>query len=167
MQFHPVRLVRYYFFRLIRLRGDPHSLAGGIGFGLFVGILPLFPVQTIILIPLALLLRTNTLAAIFAATAASNPLTFLPQYYYTWKVGNMILPGRVSWEHLQEVMLILDQGTFLEGISTLTHLGFKSLSVILIGGTIIGLPIAVVGYFIALYFFKTLHRKRMARHKLD
>ena len=152
---------------MIRLRGDPHSLAIGIGFGLFVGILPLFPVQTILLIPLTLLLRINTIAAIFAATAASNPFTFLPQYYYTWKVGNAILPGQVSWEHLQEVMIILNQGTFLEGINTLVHLGFKSLSVILVGGAIIGVPVAVAGYYLALYLFRALHRKRMTKHRLE
>ncbi len=167
MKFHPVRLIRYYFFRLIRLRGDPHSLAIGIGFGLFIGILPLFPVQTILLVPLALFLRINALAAFIAASLASNPFTFFLQYYYTWKVGNMVLPGRISWEHVHDVMTVLDQGTLLEGINTLAHLGFKSLSVILAGGAIIGLPIAVVGYFIALYFFRTLQRKRMARHKLD
>ncbi len=167
MKFQPVRLVRYYFFRIIRLRGDPHSLAKGIGFGLFIGVVPLFPVQTIILIPLALLLRINPLAAFIASSVASNPLTFLPQYYYTWKVGNMILPGRVSWEHLQEIMILLKQGSFLEGINTLLHLGFKTLSVILVGGAVIGLPIAVAGYFMALYCFTTLHRKRMASHKLD
>lgn len=167
MKFHPVRLIRYYFFRLIRLRGDPHSLATGIGFGLFVGILPLFPVQTMILIPLALLLRINALAAFIAASVASNPFTFFLQYYYTWKVGNSVFPGRISWEHVHEVMTILDRGTFMEGINTLVHLGFNSLSVLLVGGTIIGLPIAVIGYFIAFYFFSTLKKKRMARHKLD
>ncbi|HHD57261.1 MAG TPA: DUF2062 domain-containing protein, partial [Desulfobulbaceae bacterium] len=72
MKFQPVRLVRYYFFRIIRLRGDPHSLAKGIGFGLFIGVVPLFPVQTIILIPLALLLRINPLAAFIASSVASN-----------------------------------------------------------------------------------------------
>ncbi len=166
MIYHPFRLIRYAFLRLTRLRGDPYSLARGTGFGIFIGVLPLLPVQTIILIPLTLLLRINTISAIIAASVVSNPLTFVPQYYYTWKVGNSILPGRISWEQLQEIMSMIKTGSLLEGIATLSHLSFNTLSVILTGGVVIGLPLAVIGYFMALKFFVTLRTKRLAKQKL-
>ncbi len=167
MKFNPFRLFRYYLLRFTRLRGDPYSLSRGTGVGIFIGVLPLLPVQTIILIPLTLLLRVNTIAAVIAASVVSNPLTFVPQYYYTWKVGNKILPGRVSWEYLQEIMATIHHESLLNGIRTLSHLGFKSLSVILTGGAIIGLPLAVIGYYIALNFFIRLRAKRIAKQKLD
>lgn len=167
MKLNPFRLFRYYFLKFTRLRGDPYSLAKGTSVGIFIGVLPLLPVQTILLIPLTLLLRVNTIAALIAASLVSNPLTFVPQYYYTWKVGNIILPDRVSWERLQHIMDMIKSGSLLEGISTLYHLSFDTVSVILIGGAIIGLPLAVVGYFIALKFFVTLKAKRIAKHKLN
>ncbi len=167
MKFNPFRLFRYYLLRFTRLRGDPYSLARGTAVGIFIGVLPLLPVQTLLLIPLTLLLRVNTIAAVVAASLVSNPLTFVPQYYYTWKVGNMILPGRVSWEQLQEIMTTIHHEDLLTGIRILSHLGYKTLSVILTGGSIIGLPLAVIGYYLALNFFIRLRAKRIAKHKLD
>lgn len=167
MKFHPFRLFRYYLLRFTRLRGDPYSLARGTGLGIFIGVLPLLPVQTILLVPLTLLLRVNTIAAVIAASVVSNPLTFVPQYYYTWKVGNSVLPGRVDWEQLQAIMTTIHQESLLDGIRTLTSLGFRTLSVILTGGAIIGLPLAVLTYYLALNFFLTIRAKRIAKHKLD
>jgi len=167
MKFNPFRLFRYYLLRFTRLRGDPYSLARGTAVGIFIGVLPLLPVQTILLIPLTLLLRVNTIAAVVAASLVSNPLTFVPQYYYTWKVGNIILPGRISWEQLQEIMAAIHHENLLIGFRTLSHLGFKTLSVILTGGAILGLPLAVIGYYLALNFFIRLRAKRITKHKLD
>ena len=161
------RFFRYYILRIKRLRGDPVYLARGIGFGVFMGILPLVPIQTLLLIPLTVALRISTIAALIAATLVSNPLTFAPQYYLTWKLGNIILPGRVSWEHLQAVLLAIEHEGLLDGIVTFSTLGIKAIAVILTGGALIGLPLGVISYFVSLRIFKTLHRKRAEKHKLD
>ncbi len=161
------RFFRYYILRIKRLRGDPVYLARGIGFGVFMGILPLVPIQTLLLIPLTVALRISTIAALIAATLVSNPLTFAPQYYLTWKLGNIILPGRVSWEHLQAVLLAIEHEGLLDGMVTFSTLGIKAIAVILTGGALIGLPLGVISYFVSLWIFKTLHRKRAEKHKLD
>jgi uncharacterized protein (DUF2062 family) len=131
-----------------------------------MGVLPLVPIQTMLLIPLSIALRVSTIAALIAATLVSNPLTFAPQYYLTWKLGNIILPGRVSWEHLETVMLTIEHEGVLDGIMTFSSLGFKAIAVILTGGTLIGLPLGLISYFISLRFFQTLQKKRAEKHKL-
>jgi uncharacterized protein (DUF2062 family) len=161
------RLPRYYHLRIKRLRGDPHYLASGIGFGVFMGILPLIPVQTLLLIPLTVAFRVSTIAALIAATLISNPLTFVPQYYLTWKLGNFIMPGKISWQHLEHVLVTIKNEGLLDGITTFSHLGFKAISVILTGGALIGAPLAIVSYFFSLYFFRAIRRKRAGKHKLD
>ncbi len=161
------RLPRYYLLRIKRLRGDPDYLAQGIGFGVFMGVLPLVPIQTLILIPLSAALRVSTIAAFLASIIVSNPLTIVPQYYLTWKLGNCILPGRISWEHLQEVLLTIQNEGFFDGIITFSHLGIKSIGVLLTGGVIIGLPLAAVSYVISLYLFKAVRKKRLEKHTLN
>jgi uncharacterized protein (DUF2062 family) len=161
------RLPRYYLLRIKRLRGDPHYLARGFGFGVFMGVLPLIPIQTMLVIPLSLTFRISTIAAVFAATLVSNPFTFVPQYYTTWKLGNAILPGRISWEQLQGVLLTIRQEGILDGITTFSHLGVKTIAVLLTGGAIIGIPASLISYFIALYFFQTIRAKRAKKHRLD
>lgn len=137
------------------------------GLGIFLGVLPLMPIQTIILIPLTLLLKVNTFSALVAAIAISNPLTFVLQYFYCWKVGNAILPGRISWEQIKGLLNTITEGSLTEGISTLFNLGFNTISVLLVGGVIIAIPAAITGYFISLYFFIGLRKKRAAKRKLN
>ena len=160
------RLPKYYLLRIKRLRGDPYYLAKGIGFGVFMGVLPLVPIQTLLLIPLSAALQVSTIAAFIASIMVSNPLTFLPQYYLTWKLGNFILPGRITWEQLHDVLLTIQNEGFLDGIVTFSRLGIKTISVLLTGGALIGLPLGVISYFISLQLFRALRRKRAERHKL-
>ncbi len=161
------RLPKYYFLRIKRLRGDPYYLARGVGFGVFIGVLPLVPIQTILIIPLSITFNVSTIVALIAATLVSNPLTFVPQYYTTWKLGNAILPGRISWEQLQDVLLTIENEGLLDGIVTFSHLGIQTLAVLLTGGAIIGIPAGIISYFIALKAFRIIRRRRAKRHELN
>lgn len=161
------RLPRYYFLQIQRLKGDPVYLAKGFAFGVFMGILPLVPIQTILIIPLSITLRVSTLAAIIAGTIISNPLTFGPQYFITWKLGNAVLPGRVSWEHLKEVLQAIQHEGLLDGLASFSHLGIKTITVLLTGGVLIGIPAAIISYFLALKFFRTLRTHRLRKQKLN
>lgn len=160
------RLPKYYLLRIKRLRGDPYYLARGIGFGVFMGVLPLVPIQTLLLIPLSAALQVSTIAALIASIMVSNPLTFLPQYYLTWKLGNFILPDRISWEQLHDVLLTIQNEGFFDSIVTFSHLGMKTIFVLLTGGALIGLPLGVVSYFVSLQLFLAIRRKRAEKHKL-
>jgi uncharacterized protein (DUF2062 family) len=169
------RLPRYYFLRVKRMKGEPEYLARSFAFGIFMGVLPLMPVQTIILVPLTILLRCSTITAMLAGYVVSNPLTFVPQYYSCWKLGNAVLPSWVSWEQIRAALhviinpdpqLDLIEST-LHGLTALSKLGFKAIAVMETGGTIIGLPIAIISYFLALRFFWTVRQKRAVKHRLD
>lgn len=171
------RLPRYYLLRIRRLKGDPVYLARGFAFGVFMGIVPLMPIQTIILVPLTILLRVSTIAAIIAGVIVSNPLTFMPQYYLTWKLGNAVLPVQVSWEHLESVLQAVQAILNSQEIGMLesiilalvefSHLGIQTIAVLLTGGVIIGLPAGLISYFPALKFFRTVKRRRLKKQKLD
>jgi len=161
------RLPRYYFLRIKRLKGDPEYLARGFAFGIFMGILPLAPVQTIILVPLTILLRISTLAAFIAGILVSNPLTFIPQYYFTWKIGDAVLPGWVTWAQIETALRVIAEQGLLDGIAALSQLGVKAIAVIETGGAIIGLPAGIISYFFVRRFFHAVHDRRLKRLRLD
>ncbi|MCI5147001.1 MAG: DUF2062 domain-containing protein [Candidatus Electrothrix sp. AR3] len=169
------RLPRYYLLRIKRLRGDPVYLARGFAFGVFMGILPLVPIQTILIIPLSITFRVSTIAAVIAGTLISNPLTFMFQYTITWKLGNMVLPGWVSWEDLEQVLQVVSSSNqseeLLKGIAqavaAFSHLGIKAIAVLLTGGLLIAVPTGLIIYFFALKFFRSLRRRRLRKQKLD
>lgn len=83
------------------------AVSGGVALGLFVGLVPV-PAQTAVAILLALALRVNLpLAAI--SVWVTNPLTWLPLFYFSYEIGAMLLniqpepmPASPSWSWLQE-----------------------------------------------------------------
>ena len=164
----PNRAAKYYYLRFLRLQGDPHSLALGVAIGLFVGITPTIPLHGAIIIVLAWLLRGNILAALIAATVISNPLTWLPQYYFSWKVGNWLLPGHLSWEQIQALLNLFASGTgFKQCLALLWQLGSLAAAVMLVGGVLLAIPFACAGYLLALKFFRAIRKKRMEKHILN
>jgi uncharacterized protein len=167
MQFNPLRTVRYFGLKFIRLRGNPKSLAMGTAVGVFLGIAPIIPIQTMLVIGVTLLMRVNTITAIIVATIVSNPLTLVPQYYLCWKVGNMLLPGRLSWHRILDVLHILGNNGFMDSIRAVSLLSTDAIIVMLTGGVILGLPLGIISYFFSLYFFRRIALKKRQKHLLD
>ena len=163
----PNRAAKYYYLKFLRLQGDPHSLALGVAIGLFVGITPTLPLHTALIILFSWLLRGNFLAALIAATVISNPLTWLPQYYFSWRLGNLLLPGYLSWPRIEALLGLLTSGLgFKQCLAPLKELGLDAIVVMLVGGVLLAIPFTCAGYILAFKFFRALRRKRQEKHIL-
>lgn len=163
----PNRTAKYYYLKFLRLQGDPHSLALGVAIGLFVGITPTIPLHTALIIILAWLFRGNILAALIAATAISNPLTWLPQYYFCWRLGSWLLPGHLSWARIQELLgLFASDASFSQNLALLGELGLEAVAVMLVGGILLAIPFTCAGYLLSFKFFRALRKKRQEKHIL-
>lgn len=163
----PNRAAKYYYLKFLRLQGDPHSLALGVAIGLFVGITPTIPLHSALIIVLAWILRGNILAALIAATAISNPLTWLPQYYFSWRLGSWLLPGRLSWERIQGLLgLFASDAGFSQNLALLGQLGLEAVAVMLLGGVLLAIPFTCAGYLLSFKFFRALRKKRQEKHFL-
>lgn len=139
----------------------------GTAIGIFIGVTPTMPLHTVTIISLTLLFRASTIAALIAATAISNPLTFVPQYYLAWKVGDAMIPGRLSWEQLQGLLRVLSNTGFIDGLKAISHLSGDALLVMLTGGFILALPLAIASYFLSFRFFYKMREKRRKKHILN
>jgi uncharacterized protein (DUF2062 family) len=161
MKIEPRRTIRYYYLRTIRLQGDPHVLARGVAVGIFVGITPTIPLHTILAIILAFILRSSKIAALLFTVIVSNPFTIFFQYYFSWRLGTWLTFKDLSWEEIQAVLdLISAHTSFREIVITLSGLGQDALLVLLVGGTCLALPFALLGYLLAYYFFSRLQKKK-------
>jgi len=161
------RTAKYYFVRLKRLQGSPYSLAMGSAVGAAVGITPTLPLHTIIIVSITLALRVNTIAAIIVATIISNPMTFIPQYWLAWRIGNCFFPGRLGWQRLQSILdMILHQG-LLDSLHTISKLSLDAALVLLTGGLILAVPVGIITYVITYRFFDKLQQKRREKHLLN
>lgn len=161
------RTARFYFLRFKRLQGDPRSLAIGVAIGVFIGISPTLPLHTVMIVAVTLLLRVSTVSAIIAAAVVSNPLTFALQYFLCWKVGNILLPDRLTWDKMREILnIVMNQG-FSESLESISRLSVDAIFVMLTGGILLGLPLAFISYILSLNFFLKIHEKRRKKHLLN
>lgn len=168
MLLKPHRAARYYYLKLLRLQGDPETLARGVAIGVFVGITPTLPFHTVLILLFAYLLGGNSIAALISAAVVSNPVTMVPQYYLCWKIGNWFLPGRLSWQKIEEVMgVVLADAGFSKSLGALGALGYDAMSVLLLGGIILAVPATLVAFPFSRRLFATIRRKRRQKHILN
>ena len=164
----PKRICRYYYLKFTRLQGDPQSLAWGTAIGTFFGITPIIPFHTAINLVITFLTRTSTIAALLASFIVCNPLTYVPQYYFSTIIGNALTPYDFTWERMETVVDIhLSKPGLTESLNALATLGYEAIIVLLVGGSVLALPFTVVSYFLSLQLFIKIRNKKRTKHILD
>ncbi len=132
----------------MRQKSSPRNLAGAMALGVLVGALPIMPFQSVAVIAVAFLFRVNKLVA-WLATCYSNIFTMVPFYYFLFHVGKTLLP----FENVTFDPNRLEMEQLLEA-------GWGMFSVMLSGGLIVGIPAALLTYFLTLYFVRAYRRRR-------
>ncbi len=117
--------------------------------GVFAGWFPLFGLQTIIGVSLALLLRGNKFVAA-AATWVSNPFTYLPIYAFNLKIGGWIL----GTQGMADVAGIQSWDEFWA-------LGSELAIALFVGSFAVGCISAILSYWIALRGVRYLRQTRL------
>ena len=118
--------------------GTPGQRARGLAAGIFCGCFPIFGFQTLLGIALASVVRGNHLLAA-AGTWISNPFTYVPLYWFNFRVGSLVLgPGR-PWPGFDAVRL--------EGFS---DVGWSVLTRLLLGSAITGAVCAALGWWLSI-----------------
>ena len=128
-------------FWLWRQDGTPGQRARGLAAGVFCGCYPFFGLQIFLSVGVASVVRGNHLLAA-AGTLVSNPLTYLPLYWFNYLVGCRLLgPGRggINLEELNR--------------SSLWAQGWDFTQRILLGSTVVGMVLAIASGWMAYRLF--------------
>lgn len=162
--YKPHRTARYYLLKLKRLRGDVPSLARGVALGVFIGITPTIPLHTVSILLFSFPLKASKISGLISSILVCNPLTYFPIYYFSWLIGDFLLPGVLTWDKIDSIMVFISSGAgFMVIISELAMLGTGALSVLLIGGSVLATPFTIAGYFFSLNFFRAIEDRRKTR----
>jgi uncharacterized protein len=160
------RQLRYYYWRFIRLRGNPEALALGMALGIFSGLMPIVPFQIALAVFLALLFGGSKITAALG-TWVSNPLNWYFVYYLDYRIGAAMLGLPRKNRGVASVMDALQLGE--EGmapVKILFETGGSILAAFVLGGLILGLVLAGVSYPLFLKIFRGIHRWRENRRTL-
>ena len=85
-----IQRIRKFISWLWNQEGSPSQRAVGLGVGIFSGCFPFFGLQTLMGVCLAKIFKGNSILAAFG-TWISNPLTYVPLYFFNYKLGSLIL----------------------------------------------------------------------------
>lgn len=126
--------------RFLKIRGSPREIASGLALGLFVGMTPFMGFHMAIAVFFAAIFKWNKISSAVGVWV-SNPLTAPFVYSATYIVG-----ARVSGS----VRPFKPPGVL--GLSTIAGLLQKTPEIfwtLIVGGVILGLPLAAIGYYFA------------------
>ena len=126
--------------RLLKIRGTPHEIALGLALGIFMGMTPFLGLHFLLAIFWAILLKGNKISAAIGSLIL-NPITAPFLYGLNYFIGARLvgLQHSFSWP----------RG---EGLRTFLNLLSQTPEIIwamTVGGIVIGLPLAVLGYFLS------------------
>ncbi len=147
------RKLRLLSLRLLRLRGQPEEVAGGMAVGVFIGFTPTVPLHTVLAVGIALLLRKSKLAAALGCWIA-NPFVLPFIYVLDYRLGQVILGVERPFVDFSGL-----SGSYL------LDLGWEIAFPLLTGGMVLGLLSIPPSYFLTKRFV-ILYRERK-RKRLD
>ena len=130
-----IKKIRKFISWLWNQEGSPSQRALGFGLGIFSGCFPFFGLQTLMGVFLAKFFKGNTILAA-VGTWISNPFTYIPLYYFNYRVGSFFLNTNkeiVDFSHLTTNEL------WFEGWYLSSRLIIGSVCVGLLTGTLGGL----------------------------
>ncbi len=125
--------------RFLKIRGNPREIALGFALGIFIGMSPFMGAQTLIVVPLAALLKWNKISAAIGVWI-SNPFTAPIIYSITFFVGAQLTGIKGPSNPAEGV-----------GFSIITMLlkAPRILWALVLGGIVTGLPISIAGYYLS------------------
>jgi uncharacterized protein (DUF2062 family) len=134
-----ISFARYMYQRFIQLRGSPEDIAWGMAIGLFMGLTPTVGIQTYMAIFVASLLKRSKISAAIGVWI-TNPVTIPFFYGLTYYIGAKMLGHPLQHSPVMNFSL--------EAFRAAGKSVFISLWV---GGVLLGLVAAIIGYFLSLH----------------
>ena len=127
--------------------GSPFFNAKGAAIGVFCGCFPFFGFQTLLGLFLAKVAKGNLFLAVIG-TWISNPFTYIPLYFFNYKVGSFFLKNSSD--------ITFDENLMIE---ELWEQGSVFSSRLILGSALVGLLLASFSGLIVFLLYKTKKNK--------
>ncbi len=162
------RAVKYNYLKILRVRGTVHALSLGAALGIFFGLTPTMPLHTVLIIVTAMLTRSSAITGILSSWIVCNPFTYIPIYYLCLQLGNKLTPYELSWQRIKELVAhFTNHDSFITSLKEVANIGFEAIVILMVGGIVLGLPIAIVSYYLFYIFFNKLEKIKHERRQLN
>ncbi len=141
-----ITYAKQIYVRFLKIRSTPHEIGLGFALGLFIGFSPSMGIQVALAIFVTSLLKWSKIAAAIGVQV-TNPITAPFIYSFTYFLGSKL----IGLEKPLEIKNFMSIESLLVMIQDAPRL-FAAMT---IGGVLVGLPLALIGYLVA---YKTMTR---------
>lgn len=153
----PMKAIKLAFYWLIKIEGDPRSIALGFALGIFIGMTPTMgfqmPIAVFFAIPFGLN-KISSAAGVWITNPVSAPIIYPINYLVGVKLFNIDISSEIFSDlSLKSLKSLLVETPDIFLAATL-------------GGIVIGTPIAIAGYYVVYYAIKK-YRKRTIKKKFS
>ena len=142
-----IQRIRKFISWLWNQEGSPYQRALGLGVGIFSGCFPFFGLQTLMGVFLAKIFKGNSILAA-VGTWISNPFTYVPLYYFNYRVGSIFLSNSPN--------IIIEKNFSFDDL-------WKQGSIfsvrLLLGSSFVGLLLALISGSIVFLIYKIKNKK--------
>ena len=165
------RVIKYFLYRLKRLPGTPEFIARGFAFGIAVNYWPILGTHLLLGYLLCRIFKAN-LISMAIGTLLGNPWTFAILYPLSYKLGKVFLGLRLgrSANNVSSAEDIWARIWPVHSWDQLDLAWHDIVSPMIVGGFLLGLPSALLGYYLvrnALRVYQLQRRKRLQAHFQD
>ncbi len=129
--------------------GTAGQRARGLAAGVFCGCFPFFGFQTLLGVGLASLVRGNHLIAA-AGTWISNPLTYVPLFWFNYRLGAVLLGQGAGWPGFNNMNQTM-----------LATAGWDVMSRLLLGSTLTGTALSLLSWWFTLRWLQPKRDRAM------
>jgi uncharacterized protein (DUF2062 family) len=151
---------------LIHLDETPYRIAMGCACGIFSSALPIFG-QTFIGMILARLLNASVISSL-PWTWISNPVTTLPMWYGGYRLGVWLLSKEeiiLSYAEIGGLIQEFDTLNWTQELSLMSDTLWNSLLPLWLGTSVIGMAMAIPGFFVVYYLVAWRQRYRKLKRE--
>jgi uncharacterized protein len=138
------RMIKFYFLLFVRKEDSPEKIAHGLAIGVFVGFMPIIPLQSVTTLLLCAIFKTNKLAGVIGSTALTNPITALPVFYAQHFLGRIFILKEFSYDKFVDLFKHISVHNLNEIGSDIVTL----FNMVTIGGMIVGVFFYPFVYYI-------------------
>ena len=128
--------------------GTPGQRARGLAAGIFCGCFPIFGLQTLVGVAMASVVRGNHLLAA-AGTWISNPFTYVPLYWFNYRIGSLLLGSGRQWPGFDALQR-----------DDVSQMGWSVISRLMLGSSITGAVCAALGWWLSLNWLRQQQHRR-------
>ena len=157
-------MAKYYFLMFVRKEDSPGKIAHGFAIGIFIGYLPIIPLQALVSIIFCTIFKANKLAGVLGSTTITNAVMAIPVFYVQHFLGRIFILHDFSYDNFKNLFTQLN-------MSNINSAGKEILimfEMVTIGGIIVGIISYPIAYYLTFNFIVKRRKKiALAKPKKD